>query len=327
MKKFIIILTGTILILATVVVVGFNYYQTKIGKEITESMIYRNSLDQYDDAYWQEYKQKYNYHPEEILKNREGISITISNDSNYNIPGTYFFHEGNIEKTTDANTAILIHGQSADKTSMYDTAELFLKNGINVLAIDQRNSGESTFPYITFGWLEKSDLETVVSYVKQQAPTKKIIAAGQSMGAATVALYSGTEHAANFLDYAIIDSSYDSMKSMLVFGMKEIGVDVDNKDTLDFSINAMNNYMKKEYGFVLEDVDIVNSVQTNKVPTLVIQGTEDTLTLPYMGKSIYETIPHQNKIYWEIPYGHTEGIKMLPQEYEQKIRELLNIVR
>lgn len=323
MKKIIIKVVAVVLILATVVAVGLKYYQNKIGKEIAEAMVYRNSLDQYDEEYWQEYKKKYNYEPEVILKNRNGEAISIKSSDDYEIPGTYFFHEKNIKKTMDENTAILVHGQSTDKTSIYDVAEVFLKNGYNVIAIDQRNSGESKFPYITFGWLEKEDLKTVVSYVKKQAPEKKIIAAGQSMGAATVALYSGTDHAEDNLDYAVVDSSYDSMYSMLVFGMKEIGIDVENKERMDFSINAMNTYMKKAYGFKLEDVDIVKGIRTSTVPTLVIQGTKDTLTLPYMGKEIYEAIPHSEKMYWEIPFDHTEGIKMLPQEYEEKVMELL----
>lgn len=45
---------------------------------------------------------------------------------------------------------------------------------MNVLAIDQRDSGLSEFLYITFGYLEKDDLGYCVDYIETMARDKKI---------------------------------------------------------------------------------------------------------------------------------------------------------
>ena len=95
--------------------------------------------------------------------------------------------------------------------AMYPIADIFLDNGWNVVLYDQRAHGDNTAQSVTFGLYECTDLEEVVDFVNEKSQNTLVGALGQSMGGATVAYYSGTNHASNNLDFAIIDSAYSAM--------------------------------------------------------------------------------------------------------------------
>lgn len=286
-----------------------------VGKEVTMSLFERNKDVPYDAEYWKKDDLSHGVDTDAIAEKYNPENIEIPSSTEYKIPASYFV----IDENKDRDTAILLHGQSANRTTMYDVAEVFLEKGINVLAIDQRNSGESTYPYITFGYLEKDDLKAAVDFVKNTAPTKKIILLGQSMGAATIGLYLGTEHSADNVDYAIMDSSYDNMSSMLKYGLEEKESDI----PFTYVADSVNQYMGKEFGFTMNDVDIVKAMRTNQVKTLVIQGTKDSLCLPYMGKAIYDAIPTTDKQFWEVPYEHVKSIKKDKARYIETIEKFI----
>lgn len=301
-------------------VVGWMVFCYSVGKNSAEGIVYDNAshdtvkesiegmLDLGIDviAYEKEYDAK---------------RFFIEGEDGYKVPVSLFA----LDNETNNNTVVLLHGETGDRTTTYEAAEVFLKNGWNVLAMDQRNSGLSDFPYITFGYLESRDLAACVDYLEKLAPDKLIGAHGQSMGAATIGMYVGTDHAAKHLDFAIMDSSYDNMTSMLKWGL-------DNRDItapLPFVASCCSKYMKNHYGFTLEDVDIVKSMETNRVPTLIIQGTKDYLVLPYMGPSIYNAIPksNTNSELWEIDCDHVEGVHVMPEAYETKVLEFMSKVQ
>ncbi len=52
--------------------------------------------------------------------------------------------------------------------------------------------------------------------MKEEVKEDTVILHGQSMGAATSALYAGTKHGGENLSALILDSSYDNMKHMFL---------------------------------------------------------------------------------------------------------------
>lgn len=319
-RKRIYIILIIFLALILVALGGWQLFRQSVGENSAKGMVYDNashdtvteSIEGMKELGIDVIQYEKDYHAERLF---------IEGEDGYQIPVSLFALNGN----KNQDTVILLHGETGDRTTTYEAAEVFLKNGWNVLAVDQRNSGLSEFPYITFGYLESRDLQSCVDYLEDVAPEKRIGAHGQSMGAATIGMYVGTEHAREHLDFAIMDSSYDNMTSMLKWGLEERGIDA----PLPFVADCCSKYMKKHYGFTLEDVDIVKSMETNYVPTLVIQGTQDWLVLPYMGPEIYHAIPRENtkSMLWEIDCSHVEGVHVMPEEYEEKVLEFMNAAK
>ena len=104
---------------------------------------------------------------------------------------------------------------------MAPVAELYLERGYLVYAIDQRASGESENPLVSFGYFEKQDVAALVDYAKQQSPELPVVVHGQSMGGATAAQYGATGHAESNLDALVLDSAFEAMEPMVlgVMGM------------------------------------------------------------------------------------------------------------
>lgn len=319
-KKWPCILLAVICTLLVAVIVGWQIFCYSVGKNSAEGIVYDNaSHDTVQESI--DGMLELGIDVIQYEKDYDAKRFFIEGEDGYQVPVSLFALDGEENR----NTVILLHGETGDRTTTYEAAEVFLKNGWNVLAMDQRNSGLSDFPYITFGYLESRDLRACVDYLDEIAPGKTIGAHGQSMGAATIGMYAGTEHAANHLDFAIIDSSYDNMTSMLKWGLDNRGIQA----PLPFVASCCSKYMKKHFGFLLEDVDIVKSMETNFVPTLVIQGTQDSLVLPYMGPAIYDAIPVSNtkSELWEIDCEHVEGVHVMPDAYETKVLEFINAVQ
>lgn len=288
-----------------------------VGKSTTEAMLFGNDgIDTVQDSI--QCMQELGIDVVQFEKDYKAQRFFIEGEEGYQIPVSLFAING----AEDNDTVILLHGQTGDRTTTYEVAAYFLRNGFNVLAVDQRDSGLSQFPYITFGYLESHDLQACVDYIRQIAPGKKIGVHGQSMGAATIGIYLGSKHANAYLDFAIMDSSYDNMSSMLKWGLEQRQVEA----PLEFVEGCCSRYMASHYGFELEDVDIVKSMEHNFVPTLVIQGLKDELCLPYMGSAIYEAIPDENtkSELWEINCEHVSGAHVIPEAYEKKMMTFID---
>lgn len=318
LKKIILAVMSLVVVLGIVVLGGMQFFIYNVGKECTEGLLFANEgIDTIAETQKVMLSRGIDVDVFENLHKGERLYIPAKED--YQIPATLFAIDGN----KDNDTIILLHGQTGDRTSTYDVAEIFLDLGINILAIDQRDSGLSEFPYITFGHLEKKDLGYCIDYIKGMAVDKKIGVYGQSMGAATIGLYLGEEEAAEKVDFAIMDSSYDNMTSMLKWGMEEQGTEAPIEEVAEWC----SDYMNKYYGFGLEDVDVVKAMMNNQVPTLVIQGLQDELCLPYMGEALYQAIPKTNNKseLWKIDVPHVLGIELVHDEYVEKISKFIKL--
>src|SRR5690554_5508533 len=120
--------------------------------------------------------------------NIETICIESTLDGHM-IPADLITTDGNQNK----DTVVMVHGLGGNRLTVYPTAEIFLANGYNVLAFDQRSSGENTAPFTTYGYLESQDVKDYVAYLHDNIDSAKSIGVwGTSFGGATVGIYLGT---------------------------------------------------------------------------------------------------------------------------------------
>ena len=211
----------------------------------------------------------------------------LTSTQGHTIPVTYICAEGSYEN----NTIILVHWHESNHVAMYPIAEMFLEKGWNVVLYDQRAHGKNTANTVTFGYRESLDLQEVVDFTFKKSKGSMVGALGQSMGAATVAYYSGTEHASKYLKFAVIDSSFSGMYEEIHWEISKSKVPLPSKALT----NLGSEYCKLIYGYKYSDVIISKQVGTNNIPTLVIHSKKDNKCPYYMGKEIYESIPHSRK--------------------------------
>ena len=246
----------------------------------------------------------------------ETIAISSTLDGHL-IPADYISLSGN----WNADTVILVHGLGGNRLSVYPLAEVFLKNGYNVLAYDQRSAGENTAEYTTFGYLESHDLHDYVTYVKTKLSTgKKIGVWGTSYGGATVGIYLGSSHANQNVDFAILDSPISNMRYMLSSEMESMKLGI----PLEFLMAMGNLVTKWKLGFIYDDADVCRHLSKTKVPVLVINSRADVVTPYFMGLDLYHAVPHGKKgIYTVEDSAHAGMFFDDPHTYEARILDFI----
>ncbi|GMQ63590.1 alpha/beta hydrolase [Vallitalea maricola] len=213
--------------------------------------------------------------------------LIIAKDG-HSIPVFYILNEDSY----DRKTIVLVHWHESNHKAMYPIAELFLKQGYNVVLYDGRAHGNNTAKTVTFGYYEKDDLQIVIDYINGKMTKNNIIGAlGQSMGGATIGYYSGTDHAAEYLDFAIIDSGFTSMDAEITWQIKSFIIPMPTKLLTKLG-NISNSQL---YGFSYKEVSIIDAMKKNNIPTLIIHSKLDNKCPYYMGEELFEAIQHDNK--------------------------------
>ncbi|MCC3358227.1 alpha/beta hydrolase [Bacillus sp. REN16] len=191
--------------------------------------------------------------------------------------------KGWLVKRTDQNRFIIIsHGVTQNKLNSIKYMKLFLERNWNVLLYDHRRHGETGGKTTSYGHYEKFDLESVVSWVKENYGDDSTIGIhGESMGAVTTLLYAGMiEDGANFY---IVDCPFSDFEAQLKYLLK-----VDYKIPAPFVLPFANIFLKLRDGYSIKDVSPVSVIQNIKNPVLFIHSAKDDYILPEMTMELYK---------------------------------------
>lgn len=245
-----------------------------------------------------------------------GEETALTSESKYNIP-VYYYEANDVSLNS---VIILVHWHESNHKAMYPLAEEFLQLGYDVILYDQRSHGENTAGTVSFGLWESKDLQQVVQYVVDNYNYSMINVLGQSMGAATVAYYSGTAHAKENVNCVIIDSAYSSMDEEVSWEITK------SKGSSIGSIIAGYGSMfsKLINGFAFEEADIVKMMKNNQIPTMIIHSKKDMKCPFYMGEELYQSIRHGNKKF-EI-YEESEHLFAYWDESERYIESVISFI-
>lgn len=220
-----------------------------------------------------------------------------------------------IKNDTSNKWVILVHGYTANSKSMLSLADKYYKNGFSILAPDQRAHGQSEGTYTTFGLKEKEDMKARMDWIIKTDPQAKIIAHGESMGAATTMLLAG-DNPENLLAF-IEDCGYTSFYDMQIDQLKsDLGF-------LVYPIVFIANIIGKirfSSNFYKSNID---SMKNTKIPGMFIHGKSDRLVPVNMCCDLYKTHPGKKSLYTPTPADHAECKFYDQDEYFGQIFEFL----
>lgn len=268
---------------------------------------------------------------EETLKNSQSYEQTFddfarekeihyiefpSSKYKHNIPAIM------VNKAGNKNMAVLVHGMGGTGKSLTHIMDMFLNLGYDVLAIDQRNSGNNQAPYNTFGVLESYDVLDAVDIAKSKiSDDGKIVLWGESYGGASSAIAAGRND--KNIDYLILESP---LADSNIFLDKELN-EIEEKQGLPASYMkfAGNIYTNLKLHFSFKDIDARQYIKNVSKPVLITNSDEDIVTPPYMGESLYEAIKHDNKeIFTAKGFKHAEFPRKENDEYKNIVANFLN---
>mgnify|MGYP002711990591 CR=1 FL=1 len=261
----------------------------------------------------QSYEQKF----EDFAKGKEVHYINFpSSKYKHNIPALLVKQDGN------KNIAVLVHGMGGTGKSLTHIMDMFLNLGYDVLAIDQRNSGNNQAPYNTFGVLESYDILDAVNIAKSEINDDgKIVLWGESYGGASSAIAAGRDD--QNIDYLILESPLADSNEFLNEELDKI--EKDQGIPTSYMRFAGNIYTKLKLHFSFDDIDANKFIKNVEKPILITNSNEDTVTPPHMGESLYKAISHNNKeIFTAKGYKHADFPRKESDEYKNIVANFLN---
>lgn len=239
-------------------------------------------------------------------------SVCIKSYDGTKLCGRYYHQHDN------APIQIMFHGyRSPGVRDCSGGSLLALKNGRNVLMVDQRAHGKSDGRVISFGIRERRDCLCWVEYVNERfGCNTPIVLSGLSMGAATVLMAADLELPSN-VKCIVADCPYSSPAGIIQKVCADLKYPV--KLTKPFLYCGASVFG----GFDLNESSTVESVRGSKIPILLIHGDDDRFVPCDMSKEICAA---GNDIRLEIFPGAGHGLSYITdkERYERVTTQFIN---
>lgn len=249
----------------------------------------------------------------EILSNLPYENMQIKSVDGLKLHGKFFPYEGSNK------VAICVHGYTSDGLKDYTTIAMFyLKNGYNLLIVDDRAHGQSEGDYIGFGCLDRHDVNVWINIIIEKMGSDcKILLHGDSMGGATVLMTTGLNLPSQ-VKAVVSDCAFTSAKEVFAHVLK-------TQYHLPPApiLNMANKMVKKKAGYELDECNSRREVAKATVPILFIHGAEDDFVPCEMVYELYEACQSAKKLVIVEGAGHVESFYKNPRLCEAAVEEFI----
>ncbi|KAL7552832.1 hypothetical protein ACHAWF_016076 [Thalassiosira exigua] len=186
------------------------------------------------------------------------------------------YYRGSIKtrKRRRGPVVIYLHGNSSGRTEVLPYLSHLLGLGVSVVAFDFAGSGKSEGEYVSLGYYEREDLQTVVHHLRASGDVSTIALWGRSMGAATAIMYGSRDPTISGM---ILDSSFTDLTSLaeeMVEKGKEQGVNVPNF-VVSVALRMIKGSIKSQAGFSIRRISPISHVERCFVPAMFVAGEHD----------------------------------------------------
>lgn len=202
---------------------------------------------------------------------------TITNSKGNKLVGTLY----KAEKPSNI-IAFLIHGyRMTGSTEFTRYIPSYHELGINVFVIDQTGAGRSEGDYVTFGIQEALDGVQWANFLSEKFPESEIFLHGNSLGASTALLMTGSPNLPESVRFCVADSPYFSAKDEFEYILSFFHLPIKLYEPI-------RRAFRKESGYDLDEANAEKAVTLSKTPTLFIHGKKD----------VFVPFPHSVKLYY-----------------------------
>lgn len=247
----------------------------------------------------------------EAFKAMNPINVTIPSRNGYHLSATV------VKPFKHKHWMIFCHGVTENKITSIKYLNLFQSLGFNGIIFDHRRHGESGGNHSTYGYYEKKDLESVITFLKEQYGYDIVFGVhGESMGAATTLLYAG--ELANEAAFYVADCSFSNFSKLLT----EI---IEQKSAIGsgFVLSALNQVLKLRTHFSLKQISPIDVIENVEQPILFIHSKPDTF-IPYTHSVDLYNKKIGPKMRWYPEHGgHAASFNVNPISYHNKVAEFL----
>lgn len=235
----------------------------------------------------------------------------MSNDG-YQFVASYFLQEEESHKW-----ALMLHGYTGWKEEMFFYGRWYYEEGYNIMAPDQRCSGESEGDFIGMGYPDHFDCMIWVNEILEMDPEAEIVLHGQSMGSATALMMAGEDLPDN-VKAVVADCAYSDAMSMFNAKSEEwFGLPA------WFVVPSCRIMLLLRGGYDLAKASPIEAVKHSHLPILFIHGSEDAMMPASMSEEMYKVANCEKEILIVEGAGHAQAQDKDPEAYYGTIKQFI----
>lgn len=248
-----------------------------------------------------------------FLKEHNATDIYVNSYDGLKLHGLW------IPAENPKGTILLAHGYRSTKLVDFGLVfPIYHDFGMNVLVPDQRAHGKSEGKYITFGVKESRDMQSWIAYHNQNFGEFPLILSGLSMGASTM-LYLADENLPKNVKGIIADCGFTSPKEILssVFrGVTHLPAHP--------SLWITGLLTRLFAGFGLNEKDSRRTLQNNRLPILMVHGTDDDFVPCDMTRQAFSVCTGPKELILVENADHGTSFLVDTATYTAKVFDFLN---
>jgi len=152
----------------------------------------------------------------------------------------------------------------------------------SVVSFDFSGSGNSEGEYVSLGYFEQEDLESVVVHLRKNDQTTRIALWGRSMGAATSLMFGVTDPSVACM---VLDSPFSSLKVLASELVTKNEVKIP-KMVVNVAFKLLKKNIEKKAHFDIDKLEPIKSAPTCFIPALFAHANGDDFIDPSHSKNI-----------------------------------------
>ena len=221
-------------------------------------------------------------------------------------------------KADDRPLCICFHGYRGSALRDFSGgAQFLMREGYNVLLVDERAHGLSGGHTITYGLRERYDVLSWVNWANGRFGDKKsVYLFGISMGGGTVLMASGLDLPAN-VERVTADCPLDSPIEIILHVAKKMGFAPSIARPLVIASARIFGRLD------ICETTAADEVKKSKTPILIIHGEADDFVPAYMSARVRDANPSMVEMRTFPEAGHGLSYLYDPARYERILRDFL----
>lgn len=248
------------------------------------------------------------------LSDHDTQSIYITSDDGLKLHGLW------VPAKNPIGTVLLVHGYRSTKLMDFGVAfPYYHEKGFNLLIPDQRAHGKSQGRFITFGVKECRDMLRWINFHNSCYGMQPLLLSGMSMGASTV-MFLADEKLPPNVKGLIADCGYTSANEIISVIFKRV---------MHFGAGpvmwAADLFARIFAGFSFYEKNTTETLRSNKLPVLILHGTEDSFVPCDMSKRSYAACTGPKQLL--LVEGADHGVSFLVdhQRYTEAVEKFLSV--
>ena len=178
---------------------------------------------------------------------------------------------------------VYLHGNSSSRCEALAEIKYLLPLNITVFAFDFSGCGKSQGEYISLGYYEKEDVESVIEYLRKTNKVSTIGLWGRSMGAVTAIMYGDRDPS---IAGMVLDSAFASLKELIEELVKE-RVNLPNF-ILNQATKLVKSTIMKKAKFNLDEIEPKIYAERCFIPALFCHANNDNFVDKHHCKDLYD---------------------------------------